>query len=57
MQVDCILDVLGDLLYGTMFTIYYSGRDKSVEAQARDILVVVFLGSLCDVGRRRRPPE
>jgi AcrR family transcriptional regulator len=57
MPVDRILDVLGDLLYGTMFTNYFSGRQKSVEAQARDILDVVFHGILSDVGRRRRPPE
>ncbi len=57
MPVDRILDVLGDLLYGTMFTNYFSGRQKSVEAQARDILDVVFHGILSDVGRRRHPPE
>jgi len=57
MPVDRILDVLGDLLYGTMFTNYFSGRQKSVEAQARDILDVVFHGILSDVGRGRRPPD
>ena len=57
MPVDRILDVLGDLLYGTMFTNYFSGRQKSVEAQARDILDVVFHGILSDVGRVRRPPD
>ena len=57
MPVDRILDVLGDLLYGTMFTNYFSGRQKSVEAQARDILDVVFHGILSDIGRGRRPPD
>jgi len=57
MPVDRILDVLGDLLYGTMFTNYFSGRQTSVEAQARDILDVVFHGILSDAGRSRRPPE
>ena len=56
MPVDRILEVLGDLLYGTMFTNYFSGRQTSVEAQARDILDVVFHGILSDVGRQRRPP-
>ncbi|HQU41998.1 MAG: TetR family transcriptional regulator [Planctomycetia bacterium 21-64-5] len=57
MSVDRILDVLGDLLYGTMFTNYFSGRQRSVEEQTRDILDVVFHGILSDVGRSRRPPE
>ncbi|HVX63439.1 MAG TPA: TetR/AcrR family transcriptional regulator [Pirellulales bacterium] len=57
MPVDRILDVLGDLLYGTMFTNYFSGRQKSVEAQARDILDVIFHGILSDAGRRRHAPE
>jgi AcrR family transcriptional regulator len=57
MPVDRILDVLGDLLYGTMFTNYFSGRQKSVEEQTRDILDIVFHGLLSDVGRQRRPPE
>lgn len=57
MPVDRILDVLGDLLYGTMFTNYFSGRQTSVEAQARDILDVVFHGILSDASRSRRPPE
>ena len=57
MPVDRLLDVLGDLLYGTMFTNYFSGRQKSVEAQARDILDVIFHGILSDAGRSRRPPD
>ena len=57
MPVDRMLDVLGDLLYGTMFTNYFSGRQKSVEEQTRDILDVVFHGILSDVGRQRRQPE
>src|SRR5258708_1821275 len=56
MPVDRILDVLGDLLYGTMFTNYFSGRQNSVEAQTQDILDVVFHGILSEAGRRRRPP-
>lgn len=53
--VDQILDVLGDLLYGTMFTNYFSGRRASVEEQAQGILNILFYGILTDAGRRRRP--
>lgn len=55
--VDQLLDVLGDLLYGTMFTNYFAGRQVSVDEQARGILNIVFHGILSDVGRQRRPPE
>jgi AcrR family transcriptional regulator len=56
MPVDRILDVLGDLLYGTMFTNYFSGRQTSLDAQAQDILDVVFHGILSEAGRGCRPP-
>lgn len=57
MPVDQLLDVLGDLLYGTMFTNYFSNRQASVEEQARGILNIFFHGILSDVGRERRPIE
>lgn len=57
MPVERILDVVGDLLYGTMFTNYFSGRQKSVEAQAQDILDVVFNGIVSDDARRRLAKE
>ena len=57
MPVDQLLDVLGDLLYGTMFTNYFSNRQTSVEEQARGILNIFFHGILSDVGRQRRPIE
>jgi AcrR family transcriptional regulator len=53
MPVERILDVLSDLLYGTMFTNYFTGRRKPPEAQAEDILDVVFRGILGDAERRR----
>lgn len=56
MPVDRILDVLGDLLYGTMFTNYFSGRQMSLDTQAQNILDVVFHGILSEAGRQRRPP-
>lgn len=57
MPVDRILNVLGDLLYGTMITNYFSGRQASLESQAEDILDVVFNGILSDEGRRRRSTQ
>lgn len=54
MPVDRILDVLGDLLYGTLFTNYFSGRQTSVEEQTQDILDIVFHGILSESGRKRR---
>ncbi len=49
--VERITDVLGDMLYGTLFTDYFAGRRKSFEEQARDILDIVFEGIL------RKGPE
>ena len=33
MPVERVIDVLGDLLYGTMFTNYFAGRDKHYREQ------------------------
>jgi len=52
--VDRITDVIGNLLYGTIFTNYVSGQSKSVETQAQDIIDVVFNGILTDQERARR---
>jgi AcrR family transcriptional regulator len=52
--VDRILDVVGDLLYGTMFTNYFTCRHKSHEEQAQDIMDIVFNGILSDSERGRR---
>jgi AcrR family transcriptional regulator len=57
MPVDRLLDVLGDLLYGTMFTNYFSDRRVSVEEQARGILNIFFYGILSEAGRLKRPLE
>ncbi len=48
MPVERVLNVMGDLVYGTMFTNYLSGRRESFEEQARDILDIVFNGILSD---------
>lgn len=47
-------NVICDLLYGTMFTNYLSGRKKPFDAQARDIVDVFFNGILSDGERRLR---
>jgi AcrR family transcriptional regulator len=52
--VERILDVLGDLLYGTMFTNYFTCRHKSHQEQARDIIDIVFHGILSKTERGRR---
>jgi AcrR family transcriptional regulator len=57
MPVDRITDVLGDLVYGTMFTNYFIGSRKPFEAQAQDILDIVFHGILSDAERRKRIPD
>jgi AcrR family transcriptional regulator len=53
MRVEDVLDVLGDLLYGTIFTNHFAGRKERLEAQSRRILNVVFFGILTDRERKR----
>lgn len=50
--VERILTVMGDLLYGTMFTNFFSHRRASVNTQVADILDIVFHGILSDSERR-----
>jgi AcrR family transcriptional regulator len=54
MPVDRIIDVVSDLLYGTMFTNYFTGPRKPFEAQAQDILDVFFHGILSDAERQKQ---
>jgi AcrR family transcriptional regulator len=51
--------VLGDLLYGTMFTNYFAGRKRSTIEQAKDIYDIVLYGLLSDSERddRRRTKD
>jgi len=49
-----ILDAVSDLVYGTMFTNYFAGRHKPLEAQARDLVDVLFYGILSDRERSER---
>ena len=55
--VERITDVIGNLLYGTIFTNYFSGQVKSPESQAQDILDVVFNGILTDAQRHLQNGE
>ncbi len=54
MPVDRIIDVVSDLLYGTIFTNYFAGRRKSFSVQAHDAIDIVFHGILGEKERRRR---
>jgi AcrR family transcriptional regulator len=56
MPVERITDIINNLLYGTMFTNYFSGRLTPSEQQARDILDVVYFGILSESERGRRGP-
>ena len=53
MPVESITDVVGNLIYGTMFTNFFAGQKKPVEQQAQDILEIVFRGILTDQERER----
>jgi len=54
MPVERITDVVSDLLYGTMFTNYFAGPRKPFEAQAQDIIDIVFHGILSAPERQRQ---
>ena len=45
-SVDQIVDAMGALLYGSMFTSYFSRQKQSVESQAVDLIGVAFNGIL-----------
>jgi len=53
MSVDQITNVFSNLGYGTMFTNFFAGRQKSLPVQAREIVEVVFHGILTDRERSR----
>ncbi|MGC3966433.1 MAG: TetR/AcrR family transcriptional regulator [Pirellulales bacterium] len=50
---DRIRNVIGDLLYGTIFSNHMSGRTRRLEDQARDLFDIVFHGLLTDAERAR----
>jgi len=53
MSVEQITNVFSNLGYGTMFTNFFAGRQKSLPVQAREIVDVVFHGILTDCERSR----
>ena len=60
MPVERITDVFGDLMYGTMFTNYFTGRRKAPEDQAQAIMDIMFRGILSEMEQRRhkdKPPR
>jgi AcrR family transcriptional regulator len=52
--VQRITDVIGDILYGSLFTNHFAGRRKTPEQQARDVIDIVFHGILIQKERKRR---
>lgn len=60
--IDRITDVVGDLIYGTMFTNYMAGRAKNLVEQADDVVDMLFNGLLTPGEQQQRtrtpmPPE
>jgi hypothetical protein len=53
--IERVLDVIGDLLYGTMFANYFAGRRRSPREQAQDIMDLTLNGILSDAERKGRP--
>ena len=49
-----ISNIISELLYGAMFTNYFSGRVPDFESQAAEIMDVVLEGILSDSQRQRR---
>ncbi len=52
--VDRITDVIGNQLYGTLFTNYFAGSSKTWQQQADDILDIVFNGIRSRAERERQ---
>jgi AcrR family transcriptional regulator len=54
LPLEMICGVIGDLLYGTMFTNYFAGRKRSLDEQVGEIVGVVLVGLLSDAERAKR---
>lgn len=48
LPVEQIVEVISDLLYGTMFTNHFAGRKKSPGRQCEDVIDILFRGLLTD---------
>lgn len=55
--VERITDVVHALLYGTLFTNYFSRSTQSVDQQVESVIDVLFYGILSPAERRRRGQE
>jgi AcrR family transcriptional regulator len=53
-SVERISDMVGDLLYGTIFTNVFAGRRRPWAEQAQDILDFLFEGILTEPERKKR---
>ena len=51
--VEAISEVVGDSLYGTMFTNYFAGRKRSVSEQCRNVVDILFHGILTPAELKR----
>lgn len=54
LPVEAVADAVNDLLYGTIFANYFTGRRRSFRAQATEIVNLVLFGILSDRERKRR---
>lgn len=58
LPLEPLLDTIGNLLYGTMFTNHFIGRKTSLEDQYRVLMEAVFRGLLSDAERAAwTPPD
>lgn len=53
LAVDDLVDTVGNLLYGTMFTNYFTGRSVPLCQQYRALVELTFRGMLSDAERER----
>ncbi len=54
LPVERILDAIGQLVYGTMFTNHFIGRSLTLDEQYRSLLEIVFRGILTDEERQTK---
>ena len=54
LNVEVLLDTIGNLLYGTMFTNHFIGPSTTIDDQHRAMLDVIFRGILSDEERAAR---
>jgi AcrR family transcriptional regulator len=57
MHVQRVLDVIGSLLYGTIFTNHFAGRRQTLEQQAAGVLAILFHGLLTPEESARRQSQ